>query len=38
MIVSPIDGKDIYDGKNNGDVCFSKEYVETILEIKIEGK
>lgn len=36
IIVHPITGKDIYDGKAAGDVCFSKMYIDEVMQVKID--
>lgn len=35
-VIRPITDKDIYHGKNPGDVCFSAYYIEQVLQVKIE--
>lgn len=35
-VIHPISGSDIYDGKNAGDVCFSKMYLDEVIKLKIE--
>ena len=37
-LIHPITGKDIYVGQNPGDVCFSAEYLEKVLQVKIENQ
>lgn len=36
IVLHPITGKDIYDGKNPGDVCFSEYYLNEVMQTKIE--
>ena len=31
---TPLDGVDLYDGKNKGDLCFSSAYLENYLQWK----
>lgn len=36
VILHPITGKDIYDGKDKGDICFSAYYLDQVMQTKIE--
>lgn len=36
IIIHPITGKDIYKGTADGDVCFSKLYLDEVMQVKIE--
>ena len=33
----PLTDKDIYNGKNQGDVCFSQYYLNEVMQVKIEN-
>ena len=35
IILFPLKDKDIYDGKNEGDVCFSQFYLNEVMNVKI---
>lgn len=36
IVLHPISGTDIYDGKEKGDVCFSAFYLNEVMKTKIE--
>lgn len=36
IVLHPLTGKDIYDGKDKGDVCFSAYYLDQVMQTKIE--
>lgn len=36
VVLHPITGTDVYDGKNKGDLCFSPYYISNVMQIKIE--
>lgn len=38
LILHPITGEDIYDGKNAGDKCFSAFYLQEVINAKIEAR
>jgi hypothetical protein len=37
IILHPIYGSDMYDGKAPGDKCFSPAYVKEIMKVRIEA-
>lgn len=37
IILHPLTGSDIYDGKNKGDVCFSQYYLNQVMQVKIDN-
>lgn len=37
LILHPLSGEDIYSGKNQGDFCFSKRYLDDVMQVKIEN-
>ena len=37
VVIHPITGTDIYDGKNPGDKCFSEAYIKEIMRVRIEA-
>jgi hypothetical protein len=37
VVIHPLTGKDIYDGKNVGDKCFSPYYLKEVMKVKIDA-
>ncbi len=37
IVLHPLTDKDIYTGKNAGDVCFSQYYLNEVMKVKIEN-
>lgn len=36
IVLHPLTDKDIYDGKNAGDKCFSSYYLDQVMQVKID--